>query len=90
MEKEIVVREETADGITKSVRVEQVENGYIITVSKYGKLEGSDDYIDEHKKFISTKNPFEKKGDDDAEVDMPDVGALLDNMSASLGMINVT
>lgn len=51
-------KSETADGITKRVCVEQVENGFIITMEKYGS--GSDEkYTSECKKYISKKNPLE-------------------------------
>ena len=60
-------KREEINGITKSVSVEEVSNGYIITYCKYGK--DSDDpnaeYMDETVKKISTTNPFEKKQEDD-------------------------
>jgi len=49
------------DGVTKSLRVESAENGFIITKNKYGHAGENDDYIDETKKYISTKNPLEGK-----------------------------
>ena len=55
-------KSETADGITKRVSVEQVENGYIVTMEKYGKLSMDDDdskYTNDCKKYISKKNPLE-------------------------------
>lgn len=55
-------KSETADGITKKVCVEQVENGYIITMEKYGRASIDDDdskYINDCKKYISKKNPLE-------------------------------
>ena len=53
-------KSESINGITKRVSVEQVENGFIVTMSKYGSSseEGSK-YIDECKKYISKKNPLE-------------------------------
>lgn len=58
-------KEETSNGITKSIRVEQVSNGYIITYCKYGRDDSDENaqYIDEEVKKISTTNPFEKKDD---------------------------
>jgi hypothetical protein len=50
---------ETKDGITKRMCVEKVENGFIISKSKYGNI--NDNYVDETKKYISTKNPLEKE-----------------------------
>jgi hypothetical protein len=55
-------KSETADGITKRVIVEQVENGYIVTMEKYGRSsQDSDDskYTNDCKKYISKKNPLE-------------------------------
>lgn len=55
-------KSESADGITKRVTVEQVENGYIVTMEKYGKLSVDEDdskYTNDCKKYISKKNPLE-------------------------------
>lgn len=55
-------KSESADGITKRVSVEQVENGYIVTMEKYGKLSADEDdskYTNDCKKYISKKNPLE-------------------------------
>jgi hypothetical protein len=55
-------KSETADGITKRVSVEQVENGYIVTMEKYGKASNDEDdskYTNDCKKYISKKNPLE-------------------------------
>lgn len=49
------------DGITKKIEVREVENGYVICKSMYGKMEGSEEYIDERKEYISTTNPMEEK-----------------------------
>jgi len=47
----------TKDEITKTVRVEECENGFYICISEYGDKNGK--YYDESKKYISTKNPLE-------------------------------
>ena len=55
-------KSETSDGITKRVSVEQVENGYIVTMEKYGKASDDEDdskYTNDCKKYISKKNPLE-------------------------------
>ena len=55
-------KSETSDGITKRVLVEQVENGYIVTMEKYGKALGDENdskYTNDCKKYISKKNPLE-------------------------------
>lgn len=55
--KEIV----TPDNITKSLRVEEIENGYLLTMRKYGQIDNIDDkeYLDECKRIYSETNPFE-------------------------------
>lgn len=59
---------ETKDGITKTLSVDKVENGFIITKSKYGNI--NDKYVDETKKYISTKNPLEKKEEEEIKSPM--------------------
>jgi hypothetical protein len=51
-------KSETTDGITKRVCVEQVENGFVITMEKYGSS-SDEKYTSECKKYISKKNPLE-------------------------------
>lgn len=58
-------KQETADGITKRVDVEEVTNGYIITIEKYGTKDGESEYISECIKKISMTNPFAKEEDSD-------------------------
>lgn len=58
------------DGLTETIRVEQVENGFIISKEKYGhdlKSTSKDKYISENKKYISTKNPLDNDVDGDFE-----------------------
>ena len=79
---------ETVDGITKSVNVEEIENGYIVSIHKYGmkpSKEGCSEcdgkYIDETKKFYSKENPFskeEEKEEKEREMSREDVFALID------------
>lgn len=47
--------------LTRRVEVQKVENGYIITMNKYGRPTEKSDYIDETKKYISKTNPLEDK-----------------------------
>jgi hypothetical protein len=56
------------DGVTKRICISKCENGYIISISKYGEIEGK--YIDECKKYISKTNPLKK--DDDEIVSIKD------------------
>jgi len=46
------------DGVSKTVRVEQVDNGFIVTVEKNWR-DKKDGYQYEEKKYISKTNPFE-------------------------------
>lgn len=69
---------ETKDGITKRLSVEKAENGFIITKSKYGNVE--DKYIDETKKYISTKNPLDKKEEEiESPMSREQIYSFLDN-----------
>ena len=52
-------KSESTDGMTKRVCVEQVENGFIITMEKYGSSGEDEKYTNECKKYISKKNPLE-------------------------------
>jgi hypothetical protein len=59
---------ETVDGITKSVNVEEIENGFIVSIHKYGMKSSEEgcsncdsEYIDENKKFYSKENPLNKE-----------------------------
>lgn len=49
--------------LTKVLIVDKVENGFIITINKYGNIKEGEDrkYIDETKRFISDSNPFEEQ-----------------------------
>lgn len=61
------------NGMTKRICIEKCENGYIISITKYGKEEYEEgeesdepaEYINECKKYISKTNPLKK---DDSEV----------------------
>lgn len=46
------------DGVTKSVSVDECENGFIISICEYGETNGI--YKDSSKKYISTKNPLDE------------------------------
>ena len=62
----------TVNGFTKSLHVEELDNGgYLVKYSKYGKPEGSEEYIDICKKYYSEKNPLgvEKQEEDSMSLD---------------------
>jgi hypothetical protein len=60
------------DGTHKSIRVEQVENGYVLTISK----STEDKY--ETKTYISKTNPFEKQ-EEEEDTSVEDLSLLLNN-----------
>ncbi len=47
----------TPDGLHKQLEVEEIDNGYLITISKHGNV--GDKWIDDSKKVFSETNPFE-------------------------------
>lgn len=47
------------NGMRKSVCADEVENGWVISITKEGDKDG--EYKYECKKYISKKNPFEKE-----------------------------
>ena len=78
---------ETIDGITKEVNVEEIENGFIVSIHKYGMKtpekgcsECDAEYMDETKKFYSKENPLNKEAEKEEERDMSreDVFAIID------------
>lgn len=81
-----------ANGLNKSISVRRVENGYIITVSKYGDIKRTDcgckepcnctRYISENKTYISTKNPLEQKTTKEKTIEgINEIRDLIDNMN---------
>ena len=58
------------DGVSKSISVEECENGFVIRISEYCYKEGNSK--DESKTFISTKNPLEGEKEYKEEIDATD------------------
>ena len=57
---------ETENGLTKEVEIRQAENGYVVSITKYGQdPKDSDKWIDERKTYISSNNPLDKKESSD-------------------------
>jgi len=79
---------ETVDGITKEVNVEKIENGFIVSIHKYGMKtpeggcsECDSEYFDETKKFYSKENPLnkeEEKEKDERDMSREDVFTIID------------
>lgn len=70
------------DGITKELKVRQVENGFLIEKCKFGDIDGK--WVDEREEYISKTNPL------DESVEFKDgLDNLLESMATEEGMINV-
>lgn len=54
------VKRTEKNDITKEVRVEEIENGFLVCLETYGHK--NDKYFNEHKKYYTKDNPLE--GDD--------------------------
>lgn len=54
-------KSQTADGMTKRISVEEVENGFVITMEKYGQSGEDEKYTSECKKYISKTNPLKQE-----------------------------
>lgn len=80
------------DEVEKTIRGEEVENGWIITISKNWKepLEnGGYDYKYETLKYISKENPMDKLKTDKQEEKESTVVSLLKEVANASGMIMV-
>lgn len=59
------------DGVTETIRVKEVENGFIVCKSRWGhdlNSKSSDRYIDEREEYISNVNPIDEEDfDEDIE-----------------------
>ena len=74
------------NGITKRIRVEKAENGYIIVYNEYGdrKLkDGKTEYYDETKKWISKTNPMDSKKDKNTSEDSSIDSKILEEIQTS-------
>lgn len=63
--KEVTTWEKTVrvGDFTKCLRVEKIENGFLVSINKYGTGEDGK-YKDESKKYFSKSNPFEDNDPD--------------------------
>lgn len=62
------------NGVTKSLTVKEVENGFVIEQSTYGRdsTKKDSEYMDENKTYVSKTNPLEgKDADEDKEDNDP-------------------
>ena len=79
------------NGVTKTVRGEQVENGWVITIEKEWYTERDDgdgrDWQHESKKFVTTKDPRESMKAKEEETSP--ITNLLNDMASSSGMLMI-
>lgn len=63
------LRESYDDGTSKSINIREVENGWLVCITReYYEITGSDkQYKYEEKEYISSVNPIEKKKEDDSK-----------------------
>lgn len=53
------------DGWCKKLKVEEIENGYLVCLEEYGEKDG--EYQDSYKKYYSKSNPLDGKVPDSVE-----------------------
>lgn len=83
-EKYSISKEITKNGITKRLTIDEVENGFIICINKYGcktNEDGEKEHFDSYKKYISKTNPLEKKEDVDEENTSSEIMEALNNLN---------
>lgn len=67
-----------ADGLEKTVKVCEAENGFVVKVVEEGFIEASQEYIHNSKTYISTKNPLEGTTEDKKEANADLKSAIKD------------
>jgi len=85
------LREEYEDNISKSVRVREVENGFIISIEhSYYEGEGNNrQYKCDEKQYISKTNPLLEIKEDKPKIDPTDTKAVAKSISSFIsGMTN--
>lgn len=81
-EKLSITKSVKKNGITKRIEVDEVENGFIICISKHGKSPDSKEYIDEYKKYISETNPLAKEvKEENKEKDSSNLIDVINNLN---------
>lgn len=79
------------DGVTKTVRGEECENGWVITISKEW-YEGEGDnrnWKTESKKYISKDNPLENMKDKKDKTEKDDISEMMNSLSSMSDMLSV-
>lgn len=86
------------DGIKKTVRGEEVENGWVITIEKEGNvkdpLNETTEYKYECKKYISKDNPMEKYNEEGKPAagepdETQDISTMFAEINKAQGLISV-
>ena len=62
-------KSEEVNGISKSLSVREVENGFVVEYSRYGRdsMKPESEYVDENKTYISKTNPLEDSEEEKEE-----------------------
>jgi hypothetical protein len=79
------------DGVTKTVRGEECENGWVITITKEW-CEGESpnkQWKSESKKYISKDNPLEKIEKNKDKKEGNDISEMIDGFNSLSGMLSV-
>jgi hypothetical protein len=86
-DKKEVISSVTKDGVTKTFRVEEVENGYVVTVNEYGYRGEGDkkEHYDESRKYISTTNPLDDSSTKEEE-SIDSIRSIINKALANLKM----
>jgi hypothetical protein len=79
------------DGVTKTVRGEECENGWVITITKewYVGESPNRERKNESKKYISKDNPLEKMEKNKNKKEGDDISELIDSFSSLNGFLSV-
>lgn len=64
------------DGYCKKIKVEEIENGYLICLEEYGEKDGK--YTDSYKKYYSQTNPLDGMTPDTSD-DMSELKETIKN-----------
>ena len=71
-------KSQEVNGVTNSITVKEVENGFIIEINKYGRdtTKKDSNYYDESKSYISKTNPLDGQEADNMEQDEFSLGNI--------------
>ena len=83
-------KSESSSGITKSLEVEEVENGFIIAIEKYGRDETkkNSEYYNERRTYVSKTNPLAEQSPEEEEdfFSLKNIDATISDMLGGLAI----